>query len=287
VSAAAAKSSPRLERLVREQPEASPWLVPLGRALAEAAGSAWEAAVPAPVEPPDAGMPLIAGAVLRPDPAATRRWLTEALGAVSAAPDPSPDPFVLLEVAIVQDRERLRRMAGEARTEPGVFQVLADLAALPLLLACGRRWASRVPPGWSDGYCPVCGAWPVLAEARGVERSRRLRCGRCGADWATEWLRCPYCGMRDHARLGALVPESGGERRRVETCGACRGYLKTLTTLTGAPPGEVLLEDLASVDLDLAALGEGYRRPEGLCRPVTVTVAARPGLARRLLGIGG
>jgi FdhE protein len=283
VSVAAGDPSRRLERLAREQPEARPWLGPLGRALAEAARPEWEAAVPSPTDSPGAGMPLLAGAVLRPDPAAARRWLTEALGAVSTA----PDPFELLEAAIVQDGGRLQRMAGEAGVEPGVFRALADLAALPLLLACGRRWASRVAPGWAEGYCPVCGAWPVLAEARGVERSRRLRCGRCGGDWATEWLRCPYCGMRDHARLGALVPESGGERRRVETCGVCRGYLKTLTTLTGAPAGDVLLEDLASVDLDLAALGEGYRRPEGLGHPVAVTVTARPGLARRLLRIGG
>jgi hypothetical protein len=93
--------------------------------------------------------------------------------------------------------------------------------------------------------------------------------------------------MQDHARLGALVPESGGERRRVETCAGCLGYLKTLTTLIGTPAGDVLLEDLASVDLDLAALGAGYRRPEGPGYSIAVTVAARPGLARRLLGIGG
>jgi FdhE protein len=277
----------RLERLAREQPEAGRLLAPLGRALAEAAGRTWEAAVPAPLERADPSAPLLTGAVLRPDPVAARRWLGDALGAVSLAPDPMPEPFGLLEAAIVQDRARLQRLAGELGAEPGVFRVFADLAALPLLLACGRRWAGRVAPAWREGYCPVCGAWPAFAEARGVERSRRLRCGRCGGDWATEWLRCPYCGMREHARLGALVPESGGERRRIETCSVCRGYLKTLTVLTGTAAGDVLLEDLASVDLDLVALGEGYRRPEGPGHPIAVTVAARPGLARRLLGIGG
>jgi FdhE protein len=284
---AAATPSPRLERLAREQPEAGPLLAPLGRALAEAAGRQWEAAVPAPPKLADPAMPLLAGAALRVNPGIARRWLAEALGAVSPGPDAMPDPFQVLEAAIVQDRALLERLAGEAGAEPGVFRVVADLAALPLLLACGRRWAHAVPPAWREGYCPVCGAWPALAEARGVERSRRLRCGRCGGDWEAEWLRCPYCRMRDHARLGALVPESGGERRRVETCAGCHGYLKTLTTLTGAPAGDVLLEDLASVDLDLVALGAGYRRPEGPGYPIAVTVTARPGLARRLLGIGG
>jgi FdhE protein len=287
VSAAPPETPRRLERLAREQPEANPWLGPLGRALAEAARPTWQAAVPAPGERVDPAAPLLAGAALRPDPVAARRWLGEALGAVSLARDPMPDPLALLEAAIVQDRARLLRMAGELGAEPGVFQVFADLAALPLLLSCGRRWAGRIGPAWREGYCPVCGAWPAFAEARGVERSRRLRCGRCGADWATDWLRCPYCGTRDHARLGALVPESGGERRRVETCTACRGYLKTLTMLTGTAAGDVLLEDLASIDLDLVALGEGYRRPDGPGHPIAVTVAARPGLGRRLLGMGG
>jgi FdhE protein len=278
----------RLERLARERPEAGPWLVPLGRALAEAARPAWDAAVPAHVEPPEAAAPLLAGAVLRVDPGAARRWLGETLGAVSAAPGSAPpDPHAVLEAAITHDVPQLERMAGELGTEPAAFRALADLAALPLLLACGRRWSGRVAPAWRAGYCPVCGAWPALAEARGVERSRRFRCGRCGGDWAADWLCCPYCGTRDHARLGALVPATAGERRRVETCNVCRGYLKTLTTLAGTPGGDVLLEDLASVDLDLAALGEGYRRPDGLGYPLSVTIAARPGLARRLLGIGG
>src|SRR5439155_1483348 len=80
---------------------------------------------------------------------------------------------------------------------------------------------------------PICAGWPILSERRGLERSRRLRCGRCAGDWEVERLRCIYCGEREHERLGSLVLEDRGERLKVETCASCRGYLKSVATLQG------------------------------------------------------
>jgi FdhE protein len=136
---------------------------------------------------------------------------------------------------------------------------------VPLLRATAERWRERLPAAWSRGYCPLCGAWPTLAEARGLERDRRLRCGRCAADWPFAWLQCVYCGMDDHARLGSLVGEAEAARRAssVDTCLACHGYLKTVTTLGPTPANELALLDLTTVPLDVAALEQGYRRPAG------------------------
>ncbi len=159
---------------------------------------------------------------------------------------------------------------------PGALAAVASIAAMPLLQACARRWTSRIPATWAHGYCPICGAWPAFAEARGLERARRLRCARCGADWWNEWLRCPYCGVRDHTRLGALVPEAAGERRKVETCTVCRHYVKTLTTLTPTPAADVAVEDLATLDLDLVALAQGYVGVDGLGHAPTARVIPRP-----------
>jgi hypothetical protein len=43
----------------------------------------------------------------------------------------------------------------------------------------------------------------------------------------------------------------------------CLGYIKTVTTLQGSPPAKVIVDDLASVDLDIAALEQGCSPPEG------------------------
>jgi FdhE protein len=118
-----------------------------------------------------------------------------------------------------------------------------------------------VPPHWHHGYCPVCAAWPILAERRGLDRSRRLRCGRCGAEWKVQWLYCVYCGEREHERLGSLESDDRGEMLKVETCATCRGYLKSIASLQGFPAFELLLQDLETVEFDLVALDRGYCRP--------------------------
>jgi FdhE protein len=75
------------------------------------------------------------------------------------------------------------------------------------------------------------------------------------------WLQCPFCGNDDHTRLHALVSEVIGEARKVDACAVCHAYLKTVMTLMPTPPADVAVLDLATVDLDVAALGEGYTRP--------------------------
>jgi FdhE protein len=97
---------------------------------------------------------------------------------------------------------------------------------------------------------------------RGLARTRHLRCGRCGADWKIDVLRCSFCDNRDHQRLRSLVPEKGGDSRKVDACDACRGYLKSLAQLAPLAPELIPLEDLGSVELDLAAIDRDYRRPD-------------------------
>jgi hypothetical protein len=85
---------------------------------------------------------------------------------------------------------------------------------VPLLRACSERWRKHVPPAWSHGYCPVRGAWPALAEARGLERARRLRCGRSAANWGIAWLHSANSGMDDHTQLSGLVADSSASTAR-------------------------------------------------------------------------
>src|SRR2546421_694409 len=83
----------------------------------------------------------------------------------------------------------------------------AALMAVPLLQACRAAWRARISEAWLDAACPVCGAWAAVVEARGLERRLRHRCGRCGADWAAEPVRCSFCDMRDHERLTTPVSD--------------------------------------------------------------------------------
>ncbi len=135
---------------------------------------------------------------------------------------------------------------------------ILQLTLLPVLHAARRKLIADA--SWQAGICPVCAAWPALAESRGLDRARMLRCGRCEAEWQLPWQLCPFCANADHASLAYLYSDGTGEARRVFVCERCKGYLKTLATLSRID--EVPVEDLASLDLDLAALDAGYQRPE-------------------------
>ena len=77
--------------------------------------------------------------------------------------------------------------------------------------------------------------------------------------------------MNDHEGLVSLVPETGASRV-IEACKRCLGYVKAFTTLEGSAPEKVILDDLASVDLDVAAVEQGYKRPQGPGYILDVTI---------------
>lgn len=261
----------RLESLGRCTPEWRGWLALLESTISSVNDPAW-AAVETQLDPerPEAA-PVLAGSEIALDLSLGRRWVRRLLamaaheggaaaGSLGAAAS-ELDPLTFLEAVVCQDTAALGGLGAEAGADPRALVALVGLAAMPLLQACARRLRSEVPATWSRGYCPMCGAWPAFGEVRGLERTLRLRCARCGDDWRSEWRCCVYCGESDHERLGSLVPETQGETRKVDTCAACRGYLKTLTTLQPSPADAVALEDLGTIDLDVAALERGYSRP--------------------------
>ncbi|MGE5819642.1 MAG: formate dehydrogenase accessory protein FdhE [Deltaproteobacteria bacterium] len=272
-----------LQGLKREHPEWEPWLAGIQEVLAESANLEWDSAVPAPIGAQPSKAPLLAGATLvfAADP--VRRFLerlmriachsgTAKMATLEPALRAELDVFELFKASLHRDRERIKEIAAGIGADAAAFQAVIDLLPLPFLQACYRRWASSIPESWMEGYCPACGSWPAFAEVRGIERSRYLRCGRCGAAWQAHCLFCPYCGITDHEQLVSLVPEKSGSNSVIEACKHCLGYVKSFTRLQGSPPAKVLLDDLASAHLDVAAVEEGYKRPQGAGYALAVNV---------------
>ncbi len=182
----------------------------------------------------------------------------------------------LLRAGILASPDLAGELARRAGVSPGVVTTLGQIAALPVLSGAVRDLSSSgSSPGWRAGYCPFCAAWPALAEFRGLERDRWLRCGRCGAGWRYPHQQCPFCANSDHRSLRYLAEEGKQDAQRVEVCERCRGYVKTFATLGAWSHGEILLHDLTSVELDLVAADRDYHRPEGLGFPLEVRIVAR------------
>src|SRR5882762_7541810 len=277
-----------------EHPEWRPLLLLIKEALREAERPKWARFVPTLEHSGRGGRPLLDGAVINAAPRLVRRWVRHILGiATAAGTEVEPlskrvaegwlDPLRLFESAVSQDVDRFHEVALVEKDYHGLLRGLAPLIAMPMLQSCRRAWAERVPMDWAYGFCPICGGWPALAEKRGLDGARHLRCGCCGGDWRTVWLRCPFCGEGDHGKLGSLVSPDRLERHGIGVCDGCRGYLKTFTTLTAIRPGDVLVEDLATLALDMAALERDYRRPAARGCAVAVGVVAEPWRLRDLL----
>lgn len=272
-----AEQAQRLAEVRRAHPESEAWLALLEAALDEALpGAGWDdaAAERAPSLPRPPNAPLLNGAQITVDGRRARGLVTRLaeLASTNGTDLRRVDAVALLEAAVRQDDEHIERLAPGAGP---ALRVVAQLAALPLLQACGRKLQSELPTAWWEGYCPVCGAWPTLAEFRGLERKRWLRCGRCATAWETAWLRCPFCDETDHQHLGYLAPEEGETTRKVEVCDNCKGYVKAEPTVRPLAWWGVLLDDADTVPLDVAALDRGYHRPERPGYALDVRIAAR------------
>ncbi len=262
----------------RERPESEAWLGLLESALGESeAGDVWEAAVPQVAADRPVKAPLLFRANLTLDARAAQGWVRRVLQVAARVKPRSVDGVALLEAAVCQDDARIDALAGAAGAEPQALRVLAQLAALPLLQACGRALTRHLPGTWWEGYCPLCGAWPVVAEYTGLERKRQLRCGRCGTGWAIPMLRCVFCDETNHEKLSYLTPEGGEQMRKIEVCHTCKGYLKGLATVRPLAAEAILLDDLKTVPLDVAALERGYRRPERPAYQLESRIAERLG----------
>jgi FdhE protein len=259
----------QLADLEHRRPEWSAWLRMLREALRALDDAAWSDGLGDLAGARAADAPLLHGRVLTVDARRLGRLMQD-LAATAAVTGYRPSPETdtdLLSAVLRHDHKRLEGL--------GALETVAQLAALPLLQACRRSLQEHVPRPWPHGYCPICGSWPLLAELRSLDRTRWLRCGRCGGDWPVSWLCCAFCGESNHERLGTLVLEGEPETLTVETCSTCSGYLKAITTLQAIPPFELLLRDLDTVDLDVAALDRGFVRPERDGFPLDLRVTGR------------
>ena len=287
-----ARSAAPLQALRSAHPEWSPWLAVIDAVTVESARPQWQEFVPEPLSPP--GAPKLAGASIKLPNELLCGWIkrltrtaaaagTEEMATLPSFDNTALESLELFTAALAQSTARLAELARRCGADARAFAAVAELVPAPFLHACTRAWASAAIANWHHSYCYSCGAWPVFAEVRGIEKARYLRCGRCGAEWQSHGLQCVYCGMDDHNELESLVPQNGDGTGTVESCKRCRGYLKSFVMLQGVEPLATMIHDLASVELDIAALEQGYRRPDGLGYAVDVRVEYGPARTHRFV----
>jgi FdhE protein len=137
-----------------------------------------------------------------------------------------------------------------------------DLSKLLFLLSkpyfiARRESGSLDDRTWERGRCPVCKAQPTVSWLGDNDR-RRVSCSYCGTTGYVDRNGCPVCQAIDASKQNILVFERE-EGFKINTCGLCRSYVKTVDA------GMILrmtpeLADLVSLPLDIVVQEKGYVR---------------------------
>ncbi len=167
----------------------------------------------------------------------------------------------LVRALIAGDARRLDEISEKVGADAGEVIFIATALAQPMLrvlaLSLGRD--VDLEQVLTD-RCPVCGGVPLMARIREEDGKRILECSLCSAQWAFKRLRCPFCGNEDGKTLGFFFVEE--DAYRVDKCDKCKRYIKTADERKKTKGGScaLLIQDVATLYLDILAAREGYRR---------------------------
>jgi len=251
-------ASTKLGGIARADPELAPYARLLAIAI-EAAADDWLVELPDVRLRLERGRPALHEAPLTlPQDSVQELWQR----LTAEAPSPAGFPVRVGPGEGWDEAPQLEDLAAALAMKSVDADPILQLSLMPILHVARRATQEALASTiWMSGICPVCAAWPALAESRGLDRARVLRCGRCGSGWTLPWQLCPFCANQDHHGLSYLYSQQTGEARRVFACERCHGYLKTIATIAPIEPLDVPVEDLATLELDLAAVDAGLARP--------------------------
>ena len=181
-----------------------------------------------------------------------------------------PNDFKRVE-ALSRDAERLepaiRNWYDKARpAQAGGGDLAEDIAGLePLLLQAMRPFLTRCAEAvtartsfqsWNHGNCPLCGGEPDFSVITPAAE-RLLICSRCTARWPFDQLACPFCRNADRSRITSFATRDG--LYRLNGCDACERYLKAFDARHAHRAVMPVVDAIATLPLDAAAVQRGYR----------------------------
>ena len=203
---------------------------------------------------------------------------TEVLQAMASRLASEPAAMSELLTAVLR-RESVDAIAARLDCDAAALEFFPRAFAQPIaeaLATSASRDAAASPAGADDygrsggvvsdadarAVCPYCGASPiaaVLRDEREIKGRRTLLCSLCLTEWTFPRTRCPACGEESTEKRPHHVSESW-PHIRVEECGTCRTYIKAID-LREVGLAVPVVDELASVELDLWAVDQGLSKP--------------------------
>jgi Protein involved in formate dehydrogenase formation len=150
---------------------------------------------------------------------------------------------------------------GASASAPGVNDSLSEVLALamrPFLSRCAEVLQQRSDLAtWTHPHCPLCGGTPDFAVITPAAE-RHLICGRCALRWKFEPLTCPFCLNSERTRITSFAARLGDADYRVYACDVCHRFLKAFDARRATRPVMPVVDGVATLPLDAAAIQRGY-----------------------------
>ena len=156
--------------------------------------------------------------------------------------------------------EAARPAAAGGSPVPAEIEGLEPLlvqAMRPFLSRCADAIMARTTfAGWRHGNCPLCGGEPDFAIITPAAE-RLLLCARCTARWRFSQLACPFCLNEDRSRITSFATRDG--LYRLSACDVCQRYIKAFDGRSAHRAAIPVVDAIATLPLDAAAVQRGYR----------------------------
>jgi hypothetical protein len=137
-----------------------------------------------------------------------------------------------------------------------VFDQVLTLSMRPFLSRCAEVLQQRPElSSWTHPHCALCGSQPDLSVIT-PSAERHLICGRCELRWKWESLTCPYCRNSERTKITSFATPDG--QYRVYACDMCRRYLKAYDGRRATRHVMPMVDAVATLPLDAAAIQRGY-----------------------------
>jgi FdhE protein len=121
--------------------------------------------------------------------------------------------------------ERMGKIASDLETDPLTLKFILGQLLKPVVERQAESLSSVIQNlKWKKGYCPICGALPVISYLKGTEGQRWLICGVCSHEWRFMRTQCPFCDNEDPKKSEHYFVEARAYER-AEMCHQCKRYL--------------------------------------------------------------
>ncbi|HEY7189813.1 MAG TPA: formate dehydrogenase accessory protein FdhE [Vicinamibacterales bacterium] len=147
-------------------------------------------------------------------------------------------------------------VGAPAASDAEMLQQVLALAMRPFLSRCAEVLQQRPELAlWTHAHCALCAGEPDFSVITPAAE-RHLICSRCALRWKFEPLTCPYCRNSNRARVTSFATTDG--QYRVYACDVCRRYLKAYDGRRASRPVMPMVDAVATLPLDAAAIQRGY-----------------------------